>query len=116
NLDRLWEYFKQETHEAAILNYIDEEDRRMDTRSLPKKKRQEQAVEITSQVIERFVVDTFVPVAGSNTASIEEAVGQIDLILGKLKKQGIQVPDQVIRDQLMELNRPVGARPYASSV
>lgn len=73
-------------------------------------------VEVTNQVIERFVVDTFVPVTGSNTAYLEEAVGQIDLILGKLKKQGIQVPDQMIREQLMELNRPLGARPYASPV
>jgi DNA repair protein RadD len=116
NLDRLWEYFKNETHEAAILNYIDEEDRRMDARSLRKQRRQEQGVEVTSQVIEQFAVDTFVPVVGANTASIEEAVGQIDEILGKLQKQGVQVPDQMIREHLMELNRPVGARPYASAV
>jgi superfamily II DNA or RNA helicase len=32
NLDRLWEYFKNETREAAILNYIDEEDRQTDAR------------------------------------------------------------------------------------
>lgn len=115
SLDQLWEYFKQETREAAILNYIDEEDRRMDARSSRKQKRQEQAVEVTSQVIERFAVDTFMPV-GSNMAHIEEAVGQIDLILGQLKKQGIQVPNQMIREQLMELNRPVGTRPYASPV
>ena len=44
-------------------------------------------------MIERFVVDTFVPVAGINTAYIEEAVGQIDIILGRLKEQGVQVPD-----------------------
>ncbi|HKQ05467.1 MAG TPA: DEAD/DEAH box helicase family protein [Blastocatellia bacterium] len=116
NLDRLWEYFKNEIREAAILNYIDEEDRQTDSRSLAKKRRQGQAVEVTNQVIERFVVDTFVPVAGINTAYIEEAVGQIDIILGKLREQGVQVPDQMIREQIVELNRPVGARPYASAV
>ena len=114
NLDHLWEYFKQETREAAILNYIDEEDRRMETHSSRKQKQQDQTVEVTSQVIKRFAVDTFVPLVGSDTAHIEEAVGQIDLILGKLKKQGLQVPDQMIREQLMILNRPVGAQPYAS--
>lgn len=116
NLDRLWEYFKNETREAAILNYIDEEDRQAGARSLTKRRRQGQAVEVTSQVIERFAVDTFVPVAGINTAYIEEAVGQINLILGKLKNQGVQVPDQMIRDQIIELNRPVGAQSYASAV
>lgn len=116
NLDRLWEYFKNESREAAILNYIDEEDRRMDARSSRKQKRHEQMIEVTSQVIERFAVDTFVPVAGSNTAYLEEAVGQIDFILDQLKKQGLQVPDRAIREQLMELNRPVGVRPYASPV
>jgi DNA repair protein RadD len=116
NLDRLWEYFKNETREAAILNYIDEEDHQLSTRSLTKKGREGQAIKVTSQVIERFAVDTFVPVAGINTAYIEEAVGQIDIILSKLRQQGLQVPDQTIREQIVELNLPVGARPYASAV
>jgi DNA repair protein RadD len=116
NLDRLWEYFKQETREAAILNYIDEEDCRTDARSSRRQKQQEQAVEVTNQVIDRFAVDTFVPVAGNNAAYIEEAVGQIDLILSKLKRHGVQVPEQIIRNQLIGLKHPIGAQPYGSTV
>jgi DNA repair protein RadD len=116
NMDRLWEYFKNEIREAAILNYIDEEDHRIDACVSRNKRQQGQTVEVTDQVIERFDVDAFVPVAGLNTSYIEEVVGQIDLILGKLKKEGIQVPEQRIRDQIIELNRPVGAQPYSSSV
>ena len=116
NLDRLWEYFKQETREAAILNYIDEEDRRMDSRSSRKRRRQEQTVEVTSQVIDRFAVDTFVPVAGLSAAYIDQAAGEIDVILSKLKEQGIQVPDRTIRSQLIELNRPIGTKSYGSTV
>jgi DNA repair protein RadD len=92
NLERLWEYFKNEIREATMLNYIDEEDHRIECRRSRNNRTEEQAIEVTAQTIERIEIDTFVPVADLNTGYIEEAVGQIDTILGKLKKRGIQVP------------------------
>jgi DNA repair protein RadD len=116
NLDRLWEYFKSETREAAILSYIDEIDHEVE-RERPRPERdRESFAQVTGEVIERFDVDTFLPVPGLDTRYIAEAIQQVDAILTALKEQGIRIPTQTVREQLTALNRPMGVTPLPSPV
>jgi hypothetical protein len=66
---------------------------------------------VTDEIIERFEIDTFLPVPGLDTHRVEEAVQQLDAILTTLKEQGVRVPEQTFREQLSVLNRPMGTQP-----
>jgi DNA repair protein RadD len=74
NLDSLWGYFKQETHEAGLLEALEA----AETVEKPEKEREEEAErdplalpEVIREEIARYAIDTFLPVPPEERARYE---------------------------------------------
>ena len=98
NLNFLWEYYKHESREAAILAYIDQlffndesgaamsEDEVQPELELEP----ELTAEVTGEVIEGYDIDTFLPVPGLDTSYIGRTVQRAHVMLATFQGQSFR--------------------------
>lgn len=118
NQDELWNYFKNETAEARILQEleaIEEEER------LPKEEREPfdelpeaEQPEVTFEEIARFDIDTFLPAPAEERQRFEQELGVVEKIVGGWQERGIAVPH--VREVLEQLRAPAEAEPVTLPV
>jgi DNA repair protein RadD len=114
NLDRLWLYFKDEIREAGILSEIEPADLDWpddEGRDAPDVRRDRTAreVEVQAEVISRFEIDSFLPIAPAARQRIEQQIADMEQVMSALQAQGLRVPN--LREQLQELNRDPASLP-----
>lgn len=115
NLDELWDYFKHEVRQAEVLTELQDVDREVEGRTRkPRKRSQEEEVAcVKAEEVERFDVDTFVPMQVDaatlrKVQKMQQAIAQLE----NLKAEGMPV-EQSLRDlneQLLSLQHPVETR------
>lgn len=98
NLNFLWEYFKHESREAAVLSYLDQlffndsggmgfEDgiAEMDMEFAP-----ELTTEVTDEEIEGYDVDSFLPVEGFDLSYLGPTTRRVDVFVATMNGQGFR--------------------------
>jgi superfamily II DNA or RNA helicase len=111
-----WNYFKHEVDEAAILADIDawtdrdKEGEGEKEQGREKRREPSDPPEVTSEYIEGFDVDMYLPVSGADAEEAKEQLQQMDKILADLEAKGLSVPDAgALRRQIIQMNQPIGA-------
>jgi len=98
NLNYLWEYFKHETREAAILSYIDnlffadEMGEGASFEPLPEweVEEEEPLSQVTGEEIEGWDVDTFLPVEHLDLSAVGPLVSRVEAFKATLQGRGFQ--------------------------
>jgi superfamily II DNA or RNA helicase len=119
NQDEHWQYFKHETEEAQVL--ADLEARQLsgaaaegddgssgdDASASPP--RDTDPAEVTSEEIEGFDVDAYLPVEGTDAEETKEHLDDMERALDALKEKGLDVPDPgALKQEIAALNQPLG--------
>jgi DNA repair protein RadD len=95
NLDGLWGYFKQESHEAGLLDALEASE----TDEKPEKEREDEErdplalPEVVREEIARYAIDTFLPVPPEERARYEADLAQPPAPEGSDPKDAVRLPD-----------------------
>jgi DNA repair protein RadD len=96
NLDSLWGYFKQETHEAGLLEALEASE----VLEKPEKEREEDAErdllalpEVVREEIARYAIDTFLPIAPEERARYEADLAQLAAPDEGRPERAVRLPD-----------------------
>lgn len=116
NQEGHWQYFKHETEEAQVLADLDtwaqthDEDGTGDTETdQPQNRSDSDPAEVTSEEIEGFDVDAYLPVEGADADEAQEHLNDVERALDALEEQGLDVPDaDDIKQEIAERNQPLG--------
>ena len=116
NQEGHWQYFKHETEEAQVLADLDawaqahDEDGAGETGESKSRDRSESdPAEVTSEEIEGFDVDAYLPVEGAEAEEAEEHLNDVEEALDALEEQGLDVPDaDAIKQEIAARNQPLG--------
>ena len=116
NQEDHWQYFKHETEEAQVLADLDawaqahDEDGADETKESRSRDRSDNdPAEVTSEEIEGFDVDAYLPVEGAEAEEAEEHLNDMEEALKGLRKKGLDVPDaEDIKQEIAARNQPLG--------
>ena len=117
NQDDHWQYFKHETEEAQVLADLDDwarahddEDETQGTDADESQSRgASDPAEVTSEEIEGFDVDAYLPVDGPEAEATREHLDDVEQALDALEEQGLNVPDaDEIKQEIVDRNHPLG--------
>ena len=116
NQEGHWQYFKHETEEAQVLADLDawaqahDEDGAAETGEHQSRERSESdPAEVTSEEIEGFDVDAYLPVEGAEAEEAKEHLDDVEQALDALKEKGLDVPDaDDLKQEILERNQPLG--------
>ncbi|MBW4494891.1 MAG: DEAD/DEAH box helicase family protein [Oscillatoria princeps RMCB-10] len=116
NLDELWDYFKHEVRQAEIFREFDELDREVEEGSRRKNRTKSEGEDVAcvkAEEVDRFDVDTFVPmpVDAATLRKVEKvqlAIAQLE----SLKAEGMPVEHNLrdLNQQLLSLKHPLETR------
>ncbi|PSQ51526.1 MAG: helicase [Bacteroidetes bacterium QH_10_64_37] len=116
NQEGHWQYFKHETEEAQVLADLDvwaqahDEDGAGETgESKSRDCSESDPAEVTSEEIEGFDVDAYLPVEGTEAEEAQAHLDDVERALDALEKQGLDVPDaDDIKQEIAARNQPLG--------
>ena len=116
NQETHWQYFKHETEEAQVLADLDAwaqshpEEGAGDADTDPSQNRTESdPAEVTSEEIEGFDVDAYLPVEGAEAEEAQEDFTAMEEALDSLREKGLDVPDaDDIKQEIVDRNHPLG--------
>ena len=116
NQEEHWQYFKHETEEAQVLADLDvwaqahDEDGAGETgESKSRDCSESDPAEVTSEEIEGFDVDAYLPVEGTEAEEAQAHLDDVERALDALEKQGLDVPDaDDIKQEIAARNQPLG--------
>jgi hypothetical protein len=116
NQEGHWQYFKHETEEAQVLADLDawaqahDEETADDADTESSQSRSESdPAEVTSEEIEGFDVDAYLPVEGAEAEEAKEHLDDVEQALDALKEKGLDVPDaDDLKQEIVERNQPLG--------
>jgi len=116
NQEDHWQYFKHETEEAQVLADLNawaqahEEDRSQDTEDHGGRDQSESdPAEVTSEEIEGFDVDAYLPVDGAEAEAAQDDFDAMAEALDNLREKGLDVPDaNALKQEIVERNHPLG--------
>jgi len=116
NQDGHWQYFKHETEEAQVLADLDAwaqshtEEGAGDTDTDASRDRSESdPAEVTSEEIEGFDVDAYLPVEGAEAEEAQADFAAMEEALDSLREKGLDVPDaDHLKREIVERNHPLG--------
>jgi len=119
NQDEHWQYFKHETEEAQVLADLearqlsgtahDEEASARSDDASSSQPRGTDPAEVTSEEIEGFDVDAYLPVEGPDAEETKEHLDDMERALDALKEKGLDVPDpDALKQEIAALNQPLG--------
>ncbi|MFB6232135.1 MAG: DEAD/DEAH box helicase family protein [Salinibacter sp.] len=116
NQEGHWQYFKHETEEAQVLADLDawaqahDEEAAQESATESSQGRSESdPAEVTSEEIEGFDVDTYLPVEGAEAEETREHLDDVEEALDALEEKGLDVPDaDAIKQEIVERNQPLG--------
>ncbi|MFB6280087.1 MAG: DEAD/DEAH box helicase family protein [Salinibacter sp.] len=118
NQEGHWQYFKHETEKAQVLADLnaqqlsgegDAEDS-LDSNEDPSEScRESDPAEVTSEEIEGFDVDAYLPVEGAEAEAAQAHLDDVEQALDALQEQGLDVPDaDDIKQEIAARNQPLG--------
>ena len=115
NQEGHWQYFKHETEEAQVLADLDawaqapdETGEDADADHSPNRNESDPA-EVTSEEIEGFDVDAYLPVEGAGAEEAQDDLDDMEEALENLREKGLDVPDvNAIKQEIVERNQPLG--------
>jgi len=118
NQEGHWQYFKQETAQAQVLADFNAqplsdaargEDSRTSEEDSSRDRSDRDPAEVTSEQIEGFDVDAYLPVEGAEAEAAQEHLADVERALDALEEQGLDVPDaDAIKQEIVKRNRPLG--------
>ena len=116
NQEDHWQYFKHETEEAQVLADLDawaQSQHEADAGSAdanPSQNRDENdPAEVTSEEIEGFDVDAYLPVEGAEAEEAQDDLDAMEEALDSLREKGLDVPDaDALKQEIVERNQPLG--------
>ncbi|WP_233992736.1 DEAD/DEAH box helicase family protein [Salinibacter altiplanensis] len=116
NQEGHWQYFKHETEEAQVLADLDaraqaHEEDGADGPEEPRSRdhSDNDPAQVTSEEIEGFDVDAYLPVEGAEAEEAEEHLNDMEEALEGLREKGLDVPDaDDIKQEIAERNQPLG--------
>jgi DNA repair protein RadD len=119
NQEGHWQYFKHETEEAQVLadlesrqlsGHAHDDDGAGETEEGSSQNRSESdPAEVTSEEIEGFDVDAYLPVEGAEAEAAKAHLDDVEQALDALEKQGLDVPDaNDIKQEIAARNQPLG--------
>ena len=116
NQEHHWQYFKHETEEAQVLADLDawaqahDEGGANESDEGPSRDRSDSdPAEVTSEEIEGFDVDAYLPVEGTEAEEAQEDLDAMEEALDNLRDKGLDVPEAGdIRQEIVERNHPLG--------
>ncbi|PSQ81066.1 MAG: helicase, partial [Bacteroidetes bacterium QS_1_63_11] len=118
NQEDHWRYFKHETEEAQVLADLDaqqlsgeaDDEDSLDPDEDPSEPRSDSdPAEVTSEEIEGFDVDAYLPVEGAEAEAAEEHLNDMEEALEGLREKGLDVPDaKDIKQEIAARNQPLG--------
>ena len=119
NQEDHWQYFKHETEAAQVLADIDaqqsarrapEDDASGDSdEGRSRSRRESDPAEVTSEEIEGFDVDAYLPVEGAEAEEARDDLEDMEDALNRLRERGLDVPDaDEIKQEIVERNQPLG--------
>ena len=116
NQEDHWQYFKHETEEAQVLADLDawaqsrDEETVEDSDADPSQSHSESdPAEVTSEEIEGFDVDAYLPVEGAEAEAAQDDLDAMEEALDRLREKGLDVPDaDALKQEIVERNHPLG--------
>jgi superfamily II DNA/RNA helicase len=117
NQEDHWEYFKHETEEAQVLADLearphgddDEDTAASDDGDGDAPRGTDDPAEVTSETIDGFDVDAYLPVGGAEAEEAKEHLQDVEEALDALREQGLDVPDaDEIKQDIAARNQPLG--------
>jgi type I site-specific restriction endonuclease len=116
NQEDHWQYFKHETEEAQVLADLDawaqsrDEETVEDSDADPSQSQSESdPAEVTSEEIEGFDVDAYLPVEGAEAEAAQDDLDAMEEALDRLREKGLDVPDaDALKQEIVERNHPLG--------
>ena len=105
NLDSLWEYFKNEQHEAMVYEDIERLERELEDEETRRQRGDPMRAEVTDEVISRYEIDSFLPSDPANRDVAERGIKEVEELIAQIRdRTGAPLPSY--REQLRKLKEP----------